>query len=118
MCNFNNRILLVEPDAFRTNFLGPNNIQYAPFSERYKGTACEKMLDTLQGMDGKQTGNPAKAADRIFDVVTDQGMAEGTKPNLRLPLGSDCIRTVRAKLEHIKENFDELEENEGSTDGN
>ncbi|OAP57919.1 hypothetical protein AYL99_08657 [Fonsecaea erecta] len=118
VANFNIRIQLVVPGAFRTNFLGQNNIQYAPLSEPYKGGVCDKMLNTLYDMDGKQTGNPIKGAERIFESVTGTGMLEGRKPNLRLPLGSDCIQTVRAKLDRVRDNFAEFEDIARSTDGN
>ncbi|POR32513.1 Short chain oxidoreductase/dehydrogenase, putative [Tolypocladium paradoxum] len=117
VANFNIRIQLVEPGAFRTNFLGQDNIQYAPLSEPYKGTVCEEILGKLRAMDGKQAGNPVQAAQRIFEVVTGQGMAEGRKANLRLPLGSDCIQTVRAKLDRVRENFEQFEDIAVSTDG-
>ncbi|KAK1761635.1 hypothetical protein QBC33DRAFT_605143 [Phialemonium atrogriseum] len=113
---FNVRVQLVEPGAFRTNFLGADNIRYAPLSEEYRGTVCDDMLAKLRGMDGRQAGDPAAAAERIYEVVTGTGMATGRKPDLRLPLGSDCLQTVRAKLEHVRENFAQSEDIAISTD--
>lgn len=109
------RVQLVEPGAFRTGFLAAG-IQYAPLSEHYAGTVCEDMLGKLESMDGKQTGDPAAAAERIYEVVTGTGMAEGREPELRLPLGSDCIGTVREKLGRVRENFARFEDIAVSTD--
>lgn len=116
MASFNVRVQLVEPGAFRTNFLGKDNIQYTPLGEHYSGTACEEMLAKLRGMDGAQPGDPVAGAQRIFDVVTGTGMAAGRTPGLRLPLGSDCLQTVRAKLEQVRVDYDRCEDIAVSTD--
>lgn len=115
--DFNIRVQLVEPGAFRTSFLTQESIQYAPLGEAYRGTSAEHTLDMLRNMDGKQAGDPVKAAERVFEVVTCQGMAEGRKSNLRLPLGSDCLKVVRAKLCSVLENFEQFEDIAASTDG-
>lgn len=117
VAEFNIRIQLVEPGAFRTNFLGQGGIQYAPLSEPYKAGVCGKMLSTLRDMDGSQAGDPAIAAERIFEIATCQGMAEGREPKLRLPLGSDCVKAVRTKLKQVSDNIERFEDISVSTDG-
>lgn len=117
VADFNIRIQLVEPGAFRTSFLTQDSIQFAPLSEPYKGTSAEHTLNVLRNMDGKQAGDPVKAAERIYEVVTCRGMAEGRTPNLRLPLGSDCLQVVREKLERVRQNFEQFEDIAASTDG-
>lgn len=112
---FGIRVQLVEPGAFRTNFLGKDNIQYAPVSEDYKGSVCDKWLEKLRDMDGKQAGDPEVAAQRIYEAVTGTGMAAGRPPGLRLPLGSDCIQTVGQKLDRVRINFKEWEDVAAST---
>lgn len=115
VAKFGIRIQLVEPGAFRTNFLDQNNIQYAPLSEPYREGVCGDMLKVLHGMHGKQLGDPVTAAERIFEVVMEQGMAEGKPTQLRLPLGSDCVATVREKLQSVTENFNQFEDIAKST---
>jgi hypothetical protein len=73
------------------------------------------MIHSLQNSNGKQNGDPVKGAERIFEVIMGEGMAKGKKEYLRLPLGSDCIQTVRAKIDRLNENFDEFEDIASST---
>ena len=116
VAHLNIRIQLVNPGAFRTNFLGTDNIQYAPLSEDYRGSVSDNTLRMIQDMDGKQVGSPDVAAERIWEVVTGQGMAAGREICLRLPLGSDCVKTVRQKLERVRKNIDTMEDIAVSTD--
>jgi len=66
--------LLVEPGAFRTQFLASGNTQIIPTSIVYKGTAVEKTEQVFKDMDGKQASDPVKGAQRIFEVVMGTGM--------------------------------------------
>lgn len=59
---------------------------------------------------GKQAGDPAKAAHRIFEAVTKTGLLEGKKEWLRLPLGKDVGQTTREKVKNVAEMMDDLEE--------
>ncbi|BCS28054.1 uncharacterized protein APUU_61102S [Aspergillus puulaauensis] len=113
---FNVRIQLVEPGAFRTNFLGKDNIQYAPLSDPYTTGVCADMLRVLGEMDGNQAGDPVVAAERIWEVVMGEGMARGKGLGLRLPLGSDCIKTVREKMEKVGADLDRFGDIARSTD--
>lgn len=116
VAEFGIRVLIVEPGAFRTNFLGDTAVNYVPLSDAYNGGAAEKILQYLMNSNGKQAGDPDKAAERIFEVVTGEGMAKGKKQLLRLPLGSDALKNGRAKFDMLREVFDEYEEIAKSTD--
>lgn len=116
VADFGIRVLIVEPGAFRTNFLGQGAVTYVPLSDAYKGTTADKLMQCLENSNGKQLGDPNKGAERIFEVVMGEGMAEGKKQHLRLPLGSDCIRNARAKFDMLREAFDDYEEIAVSTD--
>ncbi len=72
-------------------------------------------MEYLKCSNGKQLGDPDKGAERIFEVVTGAGMAKGKKEYLRLPLGTDCLQSARAKIDQLKETFDEFEEIASST---
>ena len=116
LTEWNIRLLLVEPGAFRTNFLVKGSDNYVPVSKTYAGTTSEKWLQILRDLDGKQIGDPERAAEVIFAVVTGQGMAEGRKEYLRLPLGSDAVKAIRGKLKQMTQNVDYLEDIAASTD--
>jgi hypothetical protein len=85
-------------------------------SDPYKGSPVEETLKYMDNLNGKQKGDPEKAAARIFEVVTGTGMAErmemrlGEKGNLRLPLGKDCLDRFETKLGVLRDNFDEIRE--------
>lgn len=106
VASFNIRVLIVEPGAFRTNFLSATSTQPHPTSEPYKGTVVEKVNQAFKDMEGKQIGDTEKGVARIYDVVMGEGMGKGYEKYLRLPIGSDCFtratKALQAKLENIK----------------
>ena len=112
----NIRVQLVEPGAFRTAFLSSDKIQFTPLSEPYQGGPCEEMLRKMQDMDGQQLGDPEQGAMRIYEAVMGEGMAQWRVPTLRLPLGSDCLKTVVAKIEHVRDDFEKCADMARSTD--
>ena len=65
-------------------------------------------------------GDMDKFAVRMYEIVTDTGMARelgiNEKPWLRVPMGSDCGFLVQAKLNGILDNFKALEPLWRSTD--
>ncbi|RAH71914.1 putative short chain oxidoreductase/dehydrogenase [Aspergillus aculeatinus CBS 121060] len=113
---FGIRVLLVEPGAFRTNFLGQNAVSYQPPSDPYLGTAVEKTQQYLHSENGKQPGDPEKAAERIYEVVMGEGMAKDKKQYLRLVLGNKAYENARLKVADLSENFLALEDISRSTD--
>lgn len=87
------RVTIVEPGAFRTEFLSSSSIVDAdtPIADYdsllNRGVAAEN--------DGLQTGDPARAAAAIVAVVS------AASPPLRLPLGADAVARVEGKLEFV-----------------
>jgi NAD(P)-dependent dehydrogenase (short-subunit alcohol dehydrogenase family) len=60
--SFGIKVLILEPGAFRTNFLGTGVKKPAKeLNPAYKGTVSEDMLKKLDDMDGKQRGDTRKA---------------------------------------------------------
>jgi hypothetical protein len=51
----------------------------------------------VQSADGKQPGDPKKAVEIMLDVVRGEGVAEGKAFPERLPLGPDCLDTMRRR---------------------
>ncbi|KAH8807147.1 putative short chain oxidoreductase/dehydrogenase [Xylogone sp. PMI_703] len=116
LASFNIRVLIVEPGAFRTNFFRAHKLTAKELTADYKGTVLDHTLSAFTNMHGKQAGDPAKAAARIFDFVTGTGLGEGKTGLLRLPLGPDCWKRANDKVESLRENLDMAKEAAFSTD--
>ncbi|KAI1210153.1 NAD(P)-binding protein [Annulohypoxylon truncatum] len=93
---FNVSVLIVEPGAFRTNFLAAFSPPRAPLPAGYEDTAVDKMRAHYSGNHGKQIGDPVKGVDRIYEAVTGEGMAGKLKGKvLRLVIGTDSWNRMR-----------------------
>ena len=86
------RVVIVEPGAFRTDWAGRSMDETAPIDD-YAETARQTVRWARQDLDGKQQGDPAKAAVLLADTV-DLG-----DPPLRLVMGGDAVDGIRAKLQ-------------------
>ncbi|MFI6833038.1 oxidoreductase [Kribbella sp. NPDC050241] len=80
---FGVKVTIIEPGAFRTDW-GGSSMAIAPVGADYDATVGELNRFRLE-TDGKQAGDPAKAARAILDIV-----ALDTPP-LRLLLGNDAL---------------------------
>ncbi|KAL6234343.1 hypothetical protein BDW75DRAFT_231194 [Aspergillus navahoensis] len=104
---FNISVLIVEPGAFRTNFLSAVQKTETPLSESYKGGPVDIVLHKFEAAQGKQRGDPAKAVKRVFEVVTGTGEAGALKGKiLRLPLGPDCVERIEGKMARLQSDLD------------
>jgi NAD(P)-dependent dehydrogenase (short-subunit alcohol dehydrogenase family) len=101
--------LAVEPGGFRTDFAGRSLTQAAEPIADYADTAGKrrKEHDTV---DGKQPGDPAKAAAAIIQAV------ESEHPPFMLLLGNDASDGFRAALRSLLAEVDEWEALSRSTD--
>lgn len=92
---FGVKVTIVEPGAFRTDW-GGSSMAIAPVGADYETTVGELNRFRLE-TDGKQAGDPAKAARAILDVVALDN------PPLRLLLGKDALthadRASRSRAE-------------------
>lgn len=89
------KVTIVEPGAFRTNFnAGALDVAANLRPEIYETTT--QFLGWLRDNDGKQPGDPRKAAQAIIKAV------ESENAPLRLPLGEDAIQTIEGELENVK----------------
>ncbi|KAF4447724.1 hypothetical protein F53441_8743 [Fusarium austroafricanum] len=108
---FGINVLLVEPGAFRTNFLDASIKSNISDAKAYQGTVLEATLQRFEKAAGKQPGDPSKAVDIIFEVATGEGVAGHLKGKiLRLPLGKDCFARLKTKLESVQSDFDATRE--------
>jgi NAD(P)-dependent dehydrogenase (short-subunit alcohol dehydrogenase family) len=104
---FGINVLLVEPGAFRTNFLEASVKSNITDEKAYQGTLLEATLNKFANAAGKQPGDPNKAVNIIFEVASGEGAAGHLKGKiLRLPLGKDCFARLKTKLESVQSDID------------
>lgn len=115
VASFNIRVHIVEPGAFKTNFLSSGAIGYTEVTEAYKGTIVEATTQRYKDMEGKQIGDPEKAAARIYDLILGEGWAAGKTGYLRLPLGPDCWERATKGLRGRLANIEDLKDVASST---
>ncbi|KAF1975729.1 NAD(P)-binding protein [Bimuria novae-zelandiae CBS 107.79] len=89
--------MLFELGFFRTKIDDPNNYKFRSESiDEYK--EINKLVKQfLQSMDGNQPGDPQKGVEVMIDFVREEGVAKGRVLPERLPLGSDCLSTLRKR---------------------
>lgn len=108
-------VLIVEPGAFRTNFLSAMVVSENGIGKDYNDSVVDQTLKKFQAAEGKQPGDPEKAANRIIDVVAGTGEAGYLKGRiLRLVLGKDAHTRIVAKTEKL---HNDLEVSRKITDG-
>ena len=108
VASFNVNVLIVIPGSFNTKFKAPPR----------GGTPLQGYESAHVGMDAAlkllaniPRGDPALGMDVLVDVIRGEGRAIGRNSlPLWLFLGEDCMRDVRARLEHIGSVINEWEE--------
>lgn len=92
-------VTLVEPGAFRTEFAGDVNMRPVQKIDAYR-PMVEPFETYLETSAGKQMGDPAKAAQRMLEVVA------SANPPVRLMLGRDAFSiwdtTIAKRQEDLK----------------
>lgn len=102
---------VVLPGGFRTSFLDKDSIVIAEKTiEDY--SAMREAQSRLLQLDGKQAGDPEKAAALIIQTAFDKN------PPLRLILGSDAYRRATAKAETLQKEIEAGKDIAASTDYN
>lgn len=102
---------VVLPGGFRTSFLDKDSIVIAEKTiEGY--FAMREAQSRLLQLDGKQAGDPEKAAALIIQTAFDKN------PPLRLILGSDAYRRATAKAETLQKEIEAGKDIAASTDYN
>jgi NAD(P)-dependent dehydrogenase (short-subunit alcohol dehydrogenase family) len=103
--------MAVEPGGFRTDFAGRSLTQSAEAIADYAETAGKRRKEN-ENADGKQPGDPARAAAALVEVV-----ASGEAPEL-LVLGPDALTRLRSVLDAQRAEIDTWEPVTTSTDFN
>lgn len=112
-------VLIVEPGAFRTNFLGAYVTAEKGLGGHSETDVVGKAMDRWAEYKGKQPGDPEKGVEAIFQVVTGEGDLAGKMKGhrvLRLPLGKDAVTRIEAKVEHVKKDMEAAREVAYGTD--
>jgi NAD(P)-dependent dehydrogenase (short-subunit alcohol dehydrogenase family) len=89
------KVTLVEPGAFRTDFLSDHSIRSTPARIDDYAPSVGAMLSRLESMAGKQIGDPVRGAKAVIEAV------RATEPPLNLVLGSDALRRTRDRFERF-----------------
>ena len=92
---FGIRVLIVEPGAFRTSFNGPGALLLSKRIPAYD-EQIEPLRTGMPDDDGKQPGDPAKAAAAILLAL------DSPDPPLRLALGNDAVDAIAESLDGAK----------------
>lgn len=92
---FGIRVLIVEPGAFRTSFNGPGALLVSEPIPAYD-EQIEPLRSGMPDDDGKQPGDPAKAAAAILLAL------DSDDPPLRLALGNDAVDALTGALDSAK----------------
>ncbi|KAJ6595631.1 hypothetical protein DFH09DRAFT_144027 [Mycena vulgaris] len=107
LAQFNIRVLLVQPSAFRTRMVRTaDNYNIQNPIAAYDDTRRES-INQYASRDGTQMGDPDKAMEAVVDVVRGEGAAQGKPWPGYLLLGKDADRDVRAKCKIMTEHLDE-----------
>ncbi|KAI0033022.1 hypothetical protein K488DRAFT_85319 [Vararia minispora EC-137] len=110
------RSIVVELGYFRTSFLTASN--RAPYRARITEYApvVEAADKALLAMNGKQRGDPVKAAEIIVDVAHRSGVVEGKEIPYVIGLGEDYQTLVRGMAQDALKRVAEWDEIATSTD--
>lgn len=95
------KVTLLEPGAFRTNFLDKSMVIADQVIPDYAASAGSTKA-RLAANNGRQPGDPEKAAIALYNLV------DMENPPLRLLLGKDAYAAAAQKLELLKSDFERM----------
>ncbi|MEZ2298307.1 oxidoreductase [Variovorax sp. RCC_210] len=106
---FGVHVTAIAPGSFRTDWAGRSMVRAERRVSDYD-TVFDPIREARQAKDGRQAGDPAKAAQALLKVIAAE------KPPVHLLLGKDALALVRAKLASMSEEIDAWEAVSASTD--
>ena len=108
VAGFGIKVTAVAPGAFRTDWAGRSMVR-APRSIADYDVVFDPIRERRQALDGSQSGDPAKAARAILEIVASDN------PPVHLLLGPDAVKRVRDKLDALRAQIDAWESLSTST---
>ncbi|KAI1162767.1 putative short-chain dehydrogenase [Nemania serpens] len=106
VADFGITVLIVNPGAFRTNFLGQPQLSENPTPDDYKDSVVGSTIQKFIAANGKQAGDPDKGIERIFEIVTGEGLAGELKGKVsRLVIGEDAFTRMKNKNDKFINDF-------------
>lgn len=106
---FGIKVTIIEPGPFRTDFIGRSLDRATASMPEYEPTVG-KFLNFLNTIEGKQPGDPVKAANAIIQMV------ESNNPPLRFVLGKYAYGKFRKKIAALTQELDTWEAIASNTD--
>jgi NAD(P)-dependent dehydrogenase (short-subunit alcohol dehydrogenase family) len=88
---FGIQTMVVEPGFFRTELLTPESTSFASSSIEDYATRTEETVKAWQGMNGQQSGDPAKLASALIRLIRHE------TPPVRWPAGADAVEALQRK---------------------
>jgi len=96
---FGIQVIIVEPGPFRTQFAGTSVKLAQTKMQEYENNPASNMYRYITNIDGKQPGDPVRAANAIVDYVY------SGKKELRLPMGKGALDGIKAKLAAVEKDL-------------
>lgn len=106
---FGIQVTAVLPGLFRTHFITPDSLVSSK-TQLDDYSFLKAVRQGLDGLDGKQLGNPDKIADIFIKLVNDQ------EPPALLFLGSDAYSRAKNRIAQLSEQMEQLKSISFSTD--
>ena len=91
---------IVNPGFFRTELLTKESTNYAEASIEDYAERSAAMRDFFEGMNGKQSGDPAKLAEALLTITSLE------HPPFRFIAGADSVAQAEAKLAERQQQID------------
>lgn len=102
------RVIITEPGSYNTNF---REKVVSSANQDFEGyDNIKKIYTLLSSLVGKQSGDPQKFALAVEKLLALE------KPPVRIPLGSDAIRMIKAHIDQQVADFEKFKDISTSTD--
>lgn len=101
------KVTALELGYFRTQVFSPQRLTLTtnPIEECKPGV--DPTLDMVRAYDGKQPGDPAKAAKVIVEALTGSGRCEGLELPPRLAIGDSAYPSILGNMDRMRSNMEE-----------
>ena len=97
IAGFGIKLTLVEPGAFRTDFLDERSLRLGTRSIEDYAAYWAKTRAIFEARNGKQVGDPDKLGSALVQI------AEEAEPPLRFIAGADAMKVIEDKLQYVAE---------------